>query len=245
MEELVANAFQDIVLATRMLVNEGVMDAFGHVSVRKPGDSGKYLMSRACAPNAITPSDILEFTLESKLVRPNQAQLFAERVIHGEIYKARPDVMAIVHCHPTALLPFCIAGVPLVPVFLMGATIGPHVPFWDQQDEFGDTGLLVVKPEEGRSLTRALAQNSIVLMKRHGATVIGANLPDLVFRAVYACRNAEAQSAAHALGIVTALSPGETERAGALCARVGGFSSRTWDFWQHQLELTGNGPKDG
>jgi HCOMODA/2-hydroxy-3-carboxy-muconic semialdehyde decarboxylase len=244
MLELHADVSVEIVQATRMLVNEGVMDAFGHVSVRTPNDPGKYLMSRACSPNLITPEDILEFTLESDLVQPNKAQLFAERVIHGEIYKKRPDVMAIVHCHPTPLLPYCISGVPLVPVFLMGATIGLHVPFWDQQDEFGDTTLLVVKPEEGRSLARTLGQNSIVLMKRHGATVVGANLKDLVFRAVYACRNAEAQAAAHALGAVEALSPGETERAGALCSRVGGFSSRTWDFWQHQLDLSGNGARE-
>jgi len=245
MQELAADVRREVVRATRMLVNEGVMDAFGHVSVRKPNDPDKYLMSRACAPNLISSEDILEFTLESDLVQPNKAQLFAERVIHGEIYKARPDVMAIVHCHPTSLLPFCISSTPLVPVFLMGATIGPHVPFWDQQDEFGDTTLLVVKPEEGRSLARALGQNSVILMKRHGATVIGANLPDLVFRAVYACRNADAQSAAHALGAVVALSQVETERAGALCSRVGGFSSRTWDFWQHQLELAGNSPGEG
>jgi ribulose-5-phosphate 4-epimerase/fuculose-1-phosphate aldolase len=238
------DARSEIVRATRMLVNEGVMDAFGHVSVRIEDDHGKYLMSRACAPNLITPEDIFEFTLESDLVQPSKTQLFAERIIHGEIYKARTDVMAIVHCHPAALLPYCISATPLVPVFLMGATIGPFVPFWDQQDEFGDTALLVVKPEEGRSLARTLGQNSVVLMKRHGATVAGANLPELVFRAVYACRNAEAQSAAGALGAVAALSPGETERAGALCSRVGGFSSRTWDFWLRQLELAGDGPAE-
>ncbi len=240
----VSDACREIVLATRMLVNEGVMDAFGHVSLRSPDDPGRYLMSRACAPNLITPGDILAYTLDSDPVQPATAPLFAERVIHGEIYKARPDVMAIVHCHPTPLLPYCISSTPLVPVFLMGATIGPQVPFWDQQDEFGDTTLLVVKPEEGQSLARALGPNTVVLMKRHGATVVGASLPDLVFRAVYACRNAEAQSAAHALGAVAALTPGETERAGALCARVGGFSARTWDFWQHQLDLAGNSPTD-
>lgn len=244
MQDLASDVRRDIALATRMLVNEGVMDAFGHISVRMPGNPGGYLMSRACAPNLIAAGDILEFTFESDPVQPTTAQLFAERVIHGEIYKARPDVMAIVHCHPTSLLPFCISATPLVPVFLMGATIGHDVPFWDQQDEFGDTTLLVVRPEEGRSLARALGRNSVVLMKRHGATIVGANLPDLVFRAVYSCRNAEAQSAAQALGAVVGLSQGETERAGALCSRVGGFSSRTWDFWRHRLYLSGNSPAE-
>lgn len=241
MAEIETDVRIEMVRATRMLVNEGVMDAFGHVSVRVPGEPGGYLMSRACAPNLITMQDILEFTLDSEPVNPSKTQLFAERVIHGEIYKSRPDVMAIVHCHPTPLLPFCISGMPLVPVFLMGATIGPEVPFWDQRDEFGDTSLLVVKPEEGRSLATALGRCSIVLMKRHGATIVGADLQDLVFRAVYACRNAEAQASAHALGAVVALSAGEVERSGALCVRKGGFSARTWDFWQQKLDAAGSG----
>jgi HCOMODA/2-hydroxy-3-carboxy-muconic semialdehyde decarboxylase len=240
MPELADDLRVEIAEATRMLVNEGVMDAFGHVSLRSPDEPDRYLMSRACAPNLIAPDDILEYTLESELVEPNAVQLFAERVIHGEIYKARSDVGAIVHCHPAALLPFCVSGVPLVPVFLMGAAIGPHVPFWDQQDEFGDTTLLVVKPEEGRSLAKALANNSVVLMKRHGATIIGTNLKDLVFRTIYSCRNAEAQVSASALGAVTTLSAGEIEKAGATCARPGGFSSRTWDFWRSQLGHSGN-----
>ena len=152
MQQATSDVRRDIVQATQILVNEGVMDAFGHVSVRDTSDSGRYLMSRSCAPNLITEANILEFTLESNPVEPTDAQLFAERVIHGEIYKARPDVMAVVHCHPVALLPFCISATPLVPVFIMGASIGPQVPFWDQRDEFGDTTLLVVKHEEGRSL---------------------------------------------------------------------------------------------
>ena len=100
-------------------------------------------------------------------------QLYAERVIHGCIYQARSDVMAVCHHHAAAVMPFCIAGKPIVPVFHLGAAIGEETPFWDQHDEFGDTNLLVVKPEEGRSLARALGRHSVVLMNRHGATVVG------------------------------------------------------------------------
>src|SRR5580704_8857711 len=230
----VQGIIEQLALANRILGHENVLDAFGHVSLRHPDDSGRYLMARSRSPLLVEPDDILEFTLDSEPVKPTKLRLYSERVIHGEIYKARADVAAVCHHHAPAVMPFCITGKPIVPVLHLGAAIGKEVPFWDQYDEFGDTNLLVVKPEEGRSLARALGQNSVVLMKRHGATIIGANLPDLVFRAVYACRNADAQSAAHALGAVVALSQGETERAGALCSRVGGFSSRTWDFWQHQ-----------
>ena len=106
----------------------------------------------------IEPGDILEFTLDSEPVKPPKVHLYAERVIHGCIYQARPDVMAVCHHHAPAIMPFAIAGKPIVPVFHLGAASGEDMPFWDQHDEFGDTNLLVVKPEEGRSLARALGQ---------------------------------------------------------------------------------------
>src|SRR5207237_1463303 len=149
-------------------------------------------------------------------VEPPKAQLYSERVIHGEIYKARPDVMAVCHHHAPAIMPYCITGAPLVPVFHVGATIGATVPYWDSQDEFGDTNLLVVKPEEGASLARALGSHSIVLMRRHGATVVGGSLHELVFRTIYSAKNAEHQLAAHMLGHVSPLTDGEADMAGQL-----------------------------
>src|SRR6478672_6317130 len=145
-----------IALANRLLTNEGVLDAFGHVSMRHPTDPGRYLLSRSRSPGVIEPDDILEFTLDSEPVAPATVQLYAERVIHGCIYQARPDVMAVCHHHASAVMPFCISGIPLIPVIHVAAIMGATVPFWDQRDDFGDTSLLVVKPEEGRSLARAL-----------------------------------------------------------------------------------------
>ena len=162
-----------IALANRLLTNEGVLDAFGHVSMRHPTDPGRYLLSRSRSPGVIEAGDILEFTLDSEPVVPPTVQLYAERVIHGCIYQARPDVTAVCHHHAPAVMPFCIAGVPIVPVFHLGAAGGETVPFWNQNDEFGDTNLLVVKPEEGRSLARALGAHAAVLMNNHGATVVG------------------------------------------------------------------------
>jgi ribulose-5-phosphate 4-epimerase/fuculose-1-phosphate aldolase len=230
---------EDVARANRILANEGVLDAFGHVSIRHPGDPQRYLLSRSRAPELVETGDVLEYDLQSEPVRATNERLYSERVIHGEIYKARPDVQAIVHHHAPAIMPFCITGAKLMPVFHLGATIGESAPFWDQRDEFGDTNLLVVKPEEGRSLARALGPHSIVLMNRHGATVVGANVRELVFRAIYSCRNAEFQLAAQAIGNIQPLSPGEIERAGVLNAQPN-VTSRTWEYWMMRLKRSGN-----
>src|SRR5215472_886229 len=171
--------------ANRILAHEGVLDAFGHVSVRHPADQGRYLLARSRSPELIEPADILEFTLDSQPVEAVTGLLYGERVIHGCIYAVRPDIRAICHHHSRAVMPFCIAGVPLRPVDHLGATMGSVVPFWDQRDEFGDTNLIVAKPEEGRSLARALGPHWVVLMKRHGATVAGTSLQEMIFRAVF------------------------------------------------------------
>ena len=131
-------------------------------------------------------------------------------MIHGEIYKARPDVNAVAHHHGMAFLPFCNSGEELVPLYHMGAQIGEKVPFWDSRDEFGDTNLLVLKPEEGASLARALGPYWLVLMRRHGATVAAKNLTELVFRTIYSDRNAELQLMCKAQG--DALQPAHAGR---------------------------------
>jgi ribulose-5-phosphate 4-epimerase/fuculose-1-phosphate aldolase len=235
----VADKLTDIIaelaLANRMLAHEGVLDAFGHVSVRHPGDPGRYLLSRSRSPALIEPADILEFTLDSEPVRPPAAHLYAERVIHGCIYQARPDVTAVCHHHAPAVMPFVIAGKPIVPVFHLGAAIGEAPPFWDQQDEFGDTNLLVVKPEEGRSLARALGDHSVVLMNRHGATVVGAGLKELVSRAIFMCQNAEYQFRALMLGAAPMLPRGEIKLAGAI-SRLPNVVTRTWEYWSARVD---------
>lgn len=233
-------AKEEVALGNRILANEGILDAFGHVSVRHPGDPGRYLLSRSRAPELVDPSDVIEYDLESAPVKNANQRLYSERVIHGEIYKARPDVQAVVHHHAPAIMPFCISGTPLTPVFHLGATSGETVPFWDQHDEFGDTNLLVVRPEEGRSLARALGRHSLVLMNRHGATAVGANVQELVFRAIYSCRNAEFQYQARMLGNATPLHPGEIAKASALNSQAN-VTSRTWEYWVMRLERSGNG----
>ena len=234
MADIPTDIKQELALANRILAHEGVLDAFGHVSVRHPGDPGRYLLSRSRSPALIEPGDILEYTLDSEPVRPPTAHLYAERVIHGCIYQARPDVTAVCHHHAPAVMPFVIAGKPIVPVFHLGAAIGEEPPFWDQQDEFGDTNLLVVKPEEGRSLARALGDHSVVLMNRHGATVVGNGLKELVSRSIFMCQNAEYQLRALMLGAAPVLPRGEIKLAGAI-SRLPNVVGRTWEYWSARV----------
>jgi HCOMODA/2-hydroxy-3-carboxy-muconic semialdehyde decarboxylase len=228
----------ELALANRILSHEGVLDAFGHVSVRHPTDPNRYLLSRSRSPLLIEPGDILEYTLDSAPVKPPKVNLYAERVIHGCIYQARPDVMAVCHHHAPAVMPFCIAGKPIVPVFHLGAAIGVETPFWDQHDEFGDTNLLVVKPEEGQSLARTLGQHSVVLMNRHGATVVGGGLKELVSRSIFMCQNAEYQMKALALGTPEPLHRGEIKLAGTI-SLMPTVVGRTWEYWSVRLEASG------
>lgn len=231
----------EVALASRMLANENVLDGFGHVSLRHPGDPGKFLLSRSRSPQLVEAADVLEYTLDAEPVKPPTVHLFAERVIHGCILEARPDVMAVCHHHAPAVLPFCIAGVPIVPVFHLGAAGGENPPFWDQRDEFGDTNLLVVKPEEGRSLARALGPHPAVMMTHHGVTVVGKDLRELVARCIFMCQNAQYQLQAHMLGKVVPLSSGETKLAGAIGA-LPNVVGRTWEYWTMRLDHAGRLP---
>ncbi len=246
MADTLKDVIAELALANRILANEGVLDAFGHVSARHPTDPKRYLLPRSRSPLLIEPDDILEYSLDSVPVKPPKVHLYAERVIHGCIYQARADVMAVCHHHAPAIMPFAIAGVPIVPVFHLGAAMGEEAPFWDQHDEFGDTNLLVVKPEEGRSLARALGTHSVVMMNRHGATVVGGGLKELVSRSIFMCQNAEYQWRAQSLASSAPLHRGEIKLAGAL-STMPTVVTRTWEYWSARVGARGgaSGPRRG
>jgi ribulose-5-phosphate 4-epimerase/fuculose-1-phosphate aldolase len=224
----IADLRRDLATAYRLVGNEGMLDAFGHISVRNPNNPNRYFLSRSRAPALVQPEDILEYDLDSNPIVPPTVRPYSERVIHGEIFKARPDVNA------PSIMPFAISGVPLQPVFHLGAAMGQRAPFWDSRDEFGDTNLLVVKPEEGASLARALGKHAIVVMRRHGATVVGGELRELVFRTIYSAKNAEHQLAAHMLGHVSPLTDGEAEMAAGLNLAPGPLA-RAYEYWVTRL----------
>ena len=227
---LPASLLMDLVLANRILANEGVLDSFGHVSIRDPGHPDRFHLSRARAPALVEPGDILEFDLDGEPAVRSEHRVFAERVIHGSIYRTRPDVTAVCHHHAPSMLPFCVTLVRLEPVFHLGATMGDTVPVWDSQDEFGDTNLLVATQAQGHSLARALGGNWTVLMRRHGVTVAGRNVRELVFRSIYGARNADIQSRAMLLGTVTPLTLAERKAAGEFNLTPIALD-RAWEQW--------------
>jgi HCOMODA/2-hydroxy-3-carboxy-muconic semialdehyde decarboxylase len=235
-------ARRELALANRIVANEGVIDAFGHVSMRHPDNPKRYLLSRSRAPELVTADDFIEYDLDSQPARDPGVGQYSERVIHGEIYKARPEVNSVCHHHCPAFMPLLATGTDYMPIFHLGAVGGIRPPFWDQRDEFGDTNMLVIKPEEGASLARALGKHWMVLMMRHGVTVAGTSLRDCVFRSVFSARNAAYQVMAMTVGgsEIATLSPGETMLAGQISSKTTGLT-RSWEYWSMRV-AKGGGP---
>jgi HCOMODA/2-hydroxy-3-carboxy-muconic semialdehyde decarboxylase len=182
----------DLVVASRTLAEHGVIDAYGHASVRSESNPQRFFMPRNIAPELVTEADILEFGLDSEPLEKGAA-VYNERFIHGEIYKARPDVMAIVHNHSHAVVPFSCTECALRPIFHMSAFIGLGVPTWDIRDAQEGTDMLVRTRELGAHLAGKLDRFPAVLMRGHGSTVVGENLPRAVGRAIYLDLNARMQ----------------------------------------------------
>jgi ribulose-5-phosphate 4-epimerase/fuculose-1-phosphate aldolase len=221
---------RNLVAANRILAHEGVVDGYGHVSIRHPEDATRFFMSRSRSPELVCIDDILEFGAEGEAVAPDPPPLYAERYIHAAIYERRPDVQAIVHSHAYDLLPFSVTGIPLRPIFHSAARIGTHVPVWDIQKEFGDTNLLVVNLKQGRDLAETLGEHRVVLMRGHGVTVVGTSLHNAVVTTIYAQVNARLQILAMQLGPVSYLSPGEMRIAGDMDAKGRLGADRTWEY---------------
>jgi len=183
----------DLAAASRILVSHGVVDAFGHVSMRHPGNPNRYFMAKSIAPALVVPDDIIEYDLDSNAINANGRSSFLERFIHGEIYKARPDVMAVVHNHSPSVVPFACTGTELQPIYHMSAFIGLGVPIWDIRDAREGSDMLVRDPYLGEHLAQRLAHHPAVLMRGHGSTVVAENLQRAVGRTIYLEQNARMQ----------------------------------------------------
>jgi len=220
----------DLVVANHILANEGVLDGYGHVSVRSPSNPARYLLARAGAPALVTAADITEYDLDSRPVTNAAAAGYIERFIHGEIYKARPDVMAVVHCHCLDVIPFAATSVPLRPIYHMGYFIGEGVPVFDIRRTAGITNMLVGTPELGRALAQTLGGASAALMRGHGAVAVAPSVRLVVAKAYYLNVNARLQLQAMAIGgsRVTYLSADEARSATQTY-------ERSWDFWKSRL----------
>src|SRR5579871_457409 len=225
---------EDLVTANRILANEGVLDAYGHVSVRNPANPNHFFLSRSMPPSLVTAADIIEYDFDSKPVGANQAAGYQERFIHSEIYRKRPDVIAIVHCHAAELIPFSASTVPLRPISHMAAFLGEGVPVFEIRKAGGMTDMLIKTPELGKALAETLAQKPAALMRGHGAVVVAETLHAVVGRAYYMNMDARLQEQAILLGGKVTYIEGEEARK---TAPQDGFE-RAWAFWKQKLSKT-------
>jgi ribulose-5-phosphate 4-epimerase/fuculose-1-phosphate aldolase len=226
---------EDLVDANRILYRLGVVDGFGHVSARHPGNPSQFVISRSMAPALVTPADLMAIHVDGRPVSEKGPTPYLERFIHGEIYRARPDVIAIVHSHSAAVIPFSIVpGATLKPVSHMSGFIGDGAPVFEIRETAGSSSdMLVRTPELGAALAKSLGAQNIVLMRGHGSTVIGFNLRQAVYRAVYAEMNARLQSEALRLGAPVYLTSGEAvESAKANDSQ----QDRAWNLWKRAIQ---------
>ena len=224
---------EDIVVGSRILADFGVVDGFGHVSARHPTNPNHFLMSRSLAPALVTADDIMEFDLDGNPVDARGRAVFLERFIHSEIYKARPDVMSVVHTHSPGVIPFSVSKVPLRAMFHNPAFLAVGVPVWDIRKDFGETSMLVANAALGKSLAETLSDKPVVLMRGHGDVAVGPTTKMAVFRAYYTDVNARLQAQALALGgEPNYLTPGEGVKADQTNFAV---MDRIWNLWRMKV----------
>jgi HCOMODA/2-hydroxy-3-carboxy-muconic semialdehyde decarboxylase len=231
---------RDLAAASRILAAQGVVDGFGHVSMRHPSAPDRYLMARSIAPALVTPGDIIEYDLDSNPCNANGRGSFLERFIHGEIYKARPDIMSVVHSHSPSVIPFGLVGVSMRAMFHNAAFIAAGVPVFDIGKKFGATDMLVSDGAKGVALAEVMGKRDIVLMRAHGSVACGPTLQTAVFRAVYTEVNARIQHWSAALGSggpIAALDAEEGRLADAVNETAG---RRAWDLWRAQVRAQVN-----
>jgi HCOMODA/2-hydroxy-3-carboxy-muconic semialdehyde decarboxylase len=221
---------RDLVVANRILANEKVVDAYGHVSVRNPDNPERYFLSCSRSPELVRHDDIMEFDLDGTPVGGDARTPYLERFIHGANYEKYPDVNAVVHSHADEVLPYTISEEALRPVIHSAGIIGETVPVWDIADKFGDTTLLVVNMDQGRDLAHSLGGNRVALMRGHGFAATGRSLSEVVRVSVMLPRNARILSAALQLGRVKALSPGEVAKR-LMMNPDGPEFWRAWEYW--------------
>lgn len=227
----------DLVSANHILFKEGVVDGFGHVSMRDERDSERFLLSKSIAPAMVTARDVMEFGMDGEPLNPRGRKPYLERTIHSEIYRARPDVQAIVHSHSPALIPFGITGTSLRPVFHMSGFLGSATPIFEIREAGGPaTDMLIRDRKLGAALARTLGAAPFALMRGHGSVAVGATLKQVVYRAIYAEVNARLQSEAARLGTITFLNEQEAANASRTNDSV---IDRPWGLWKRRAKQKG------
>jgi ribulose-5-phosphate 4-epimerase/fuculose-1-phosphate aldolase len=222
------NLTSDLVAANHILATEGIVDGYGHVSVRSPRDKERFYLSRSLAPESVTAADILEYGLDGEAIDSKGKASYKERFIHSEIYRVRPDVNAVVHCHAPSLIPFGVTKVPLRPMYHQSAFLAAGVPIFEIREAGGMTNMLVETVALGRALAKTLGDKPAALMRGHGAVVVADTIPNVVGRSIYLEINARVQAQALALGgPITYIDPEEAKKYAA-----SDNYSRAWELWK-------------
>jgi ribulose-5-phosphate 4-epimerase/fuculose-1-phosphate aldolase len=228
-----ADVLRDLAAASRILADQGVVDAFGHVSLRHPAAPDRYFISRSMAPALVGPDDLMEIALDGTPCDGDTRPAFLERFIHGEIYRARPDVMSVVHSHSPTVIPFGLTATPMQAMFHNAAFLAEGVPIFDIAEKFGATDMLVGNRQKGEELARVMRSAPVVLMRGHGSVAVGSTLQTAVFRAVYTEVSARIQHQAIALGgQIAALSKEEGALADAVNLKA---AERAWELWAKRV----------
>jgi ribulose-5-phosphate 4-epimerase/fuculose-1-phosphate aldolase len=221
-----------LVVANRILYDQGVVDGLGHISVRHDSAPGVFLLSCSRAPGLVVHQDIVCYDLDGNALSPDAERPYLERFIHGEIYRARPDVVAVVHSHSPSVIPFGATKQDLKPIFHMAGFLGGGSAHFDIREAAGDTDMLIRSNELGRYLAQSLGAHSCVLMRGHGSTTVGNSIEQVVYRAIYAEVNAKLQAQAMSMGAITYLTQEEARLASDT---NDGVITRSWDLWQRRI----------
>jgi len=230
-----SSILDDLVHGNRILYARGIVDGLGHISARHDKDASIYVLAAEKAPGRVTKEDLALYDLDSNALTHTDRRPYLERFIHGEIYKARPDVQSIVHCHTPSLVSFCVCQATLRPVYHMSGFLGHGVGRFEIREIAGMTDMLVTSPELGRALARSLGDYQIVLMRGHGATIAGQTIKHTVFRANYAAQNATIQMDAMRMGEIIYLSDEEAMKSMEANDRV---VDRSWALWKEEASGT-------
>lgn len=230
-----AEFIADLAAASRILAARGVVDAFGHVSHRHPDSPDRYFMSRAMAPALATPEDIIEYNLDSEPCNAHGRGSFLERFIHGEIYKARPDINSIVHSHSPSVIPFGLVEARMQAMFHNAAFLAAGVPVFDISEKFGATDMLVSDCPKGVAFAQVLGDNDVALMRAHGSVACGPTLQMAVFRAVFTEVNARVQHWTEALRAGGPMAVLNEEEGRLADGPNQGASMRAWDLWRREV----------
>ncbi len=226
---------EKLVAANRILYDQGVVDGLGHISVRHGTAADTFMLSCSRAPALVVARDIVCYDLDGNTVSQTDetnGRPYLERFIHGEIYRTRPDVLAVVHSHSPSVIPFGVTGHRLRPIYHMAGFLGSGSALFDIRTDVGDTDMLIRNSELGRALAASLGARTCVLMRGHGSTTVGNSIEQVVYRAIYAEHNAKLQTQAMALGEVTYLSAQEADLAAAANdTQIG----RSWDLWLRRV----------